>query len=99
MAEIARTEVDINLRIAALRSLELGIYFKSLWRLPIAVICGPALRAKCARDFQLETQPRCPWLMARRLFFSRGEFTHCFPRLFSFRSTAKIANYSYFTVL
>lgn len=36
MTESARAEVDINLRIAALRSLELGIYFKSLWRLPIA---------------------------------------------------------------
>lgn len=36
MTESARAEVDINLRIAALRSSELGIYFKSLWRLPIA---------------------------------------------------------------
>lgn len=36
MTESARAEVDINLRIAALRSSEFGIYFKSLWRLPIA---------------------------------------------------------------
>jgi hypothetical protein len=48
---MAKTEVDINLGFAVLRSLELGIYFKSLWRLPIIMICSPMLQIKYKGDF------------------------------------------------
>lgn len=51
MTEMAETGVDINLGLAAWRSLELGIYFKGLWRLLIIMICSPVLQMKYKGDF------------------------------------------------
>lgn len=97
MTESARAEVDINLRIAALRSLELGIYFKSLWRLPIARHAAGrrgwrAPRVGGSGGFWPAARPRSPWLSARRPFSSRGEFADGLLCFFSFRSTAKMAS-------